>query len=478
MPHPVAVPAPLAKTMLGLLLAVAACACGQARADAIDDFVDAQMQHQHIPGVAVAIIRHGEPYRVQGYGLANLEHHVPVHPDTLFQSGSIGKQFTSMLVMLLVQDGKIDLDTSVRHYLPDAPPAWQDIKVRNLLNHTGGLGDAKLDLHAEYSEQDLLNLYYATPLKFSAGRRWEYSNEGYVTLGVIIHKVSGRFYGDLLAERVFAPLGMHTARIISDRDVIPNRSAGYDYVDGAFKNQDWVSASLNTTADGALYLSPLDYVQWENALRQRALLTAQSWQQVLRPAPLADGSTYPYGFGWGLTSTADGRKVWQHGGAWQGFRTYIRRYDQDGITFVVLANASNAVTRVLVQGIAERYDARYRLPPAQPASDDAPALGKTLATIVRKAGGDAATPEAGLSPQQWTSTLADIREAVDQAGGGCDATALALYRSSRNGDRIEKVYRTPCAQGALQLGVALAGTSTIANITAHRIETVDESLPL
>nr|AIA92829.1 beta-lactamase [uncultured Rhodothermus sp.] len=163
--------------------------------------------------------------------------------------------------MLLVQDGVLALDAPIRRYLPDAPDSWQPITLRHLLNHTGGLGDADLDLHREYDDDALLEAYYATPLAFPAGRRWRYSNEGYATVGILVKKVTGRFYGDLLAERVFGPLGMRTARVISDRDVIRNRASGYETEAGDYRNQDWVSASLNRTADGSLYLSALDYVQ-------------------------------------------------------------------------------------------------------------------------------------------------------------------------------------------------------------------------
>ena len=139
---------------------------------------------------------------------------------------------------------------------------------------------------------------YALELQFEPGAKYEYSNTGYLLLGVIIHKVSGQFYGDLLAERVFRPLGMSTARVISEADIVPHRAAGYQLVDGQVKNQDWVAPSLNTTADGALYLSALDMVAWDKGLRAGAILKPDSWKQVYTPVRLNSGEDYPYGFGW------------------------------------------------------------------------------------------------------------------------------------------------------------------------------------
>ena len=128
-------------------------------ADAIDDFVNQELVRQTVPGVAVGIMHHGELVRAAGYGYANIEHHVPVHPDTVFQSGSIGKQFTAAAVMLLVEDGKVKLDESIRSYLPKAPKPWQPITVRHMLTHTSGIaGDPGMELRKDYSDDELLDL--------------------------------------------------------------------------------------------------------------------------------------------------------------------------------------------------------------------------------------------------------------------------------------------------------------------------------
>jgi CubicO group peptidase (beta-lactamase class C family) len=263
--------------------------------DKVDEYVAAEMKQQRIPGVSVALIKNGEVVKLKGYGLANVEHQVPVKPETIFQSGSVGKQFTAMAVMMLVQEGKLNLDDPISKYFTDAPATWSNIKVRHLLSHTSGIPDYeqganRLDLRRDYKEDELLKFAEALPLDFQPGEKWKYSNTGYVLLGILIHKVTGQFYGDLLHDRIFAPLGMTTACVISEADIVPNRAAGYQLVNDEIKNQDWVAPKLNTTADGSLYLTALDMTKWEAALRERRLLKSSSYDQMWTSFVLNDGN--------------------------------------------------------------------------------------------------------------------------------------------------------------------------------------------
>jgi CubicO group peptidase (beta-lactamase class C family) len=343
-------------------------------ADPIDEFVRAEMNRQQVPGVAVAIVRRGEVERARGYGFANVEHRVPVGPATIFQSGSVGKQFTAAVVMWLVEDGRIGLDEPVTKYLPEAPAGWGDITVRHLLTHTSGIPDytpQDVDRRRDYTEDELARMAFGLTREFPPGTRWNYSNTGYVLLGVIVRRASGRFYGDILAERVFAPLGMSTARVISEADIVPDRAAGYRLVDGALRNQEWVSPVLNTTADGSLYVSVLDLVAWDRGLRAKAVLRPESWAQVFEPVRLASGNPYPYGFGWSIDTVAGQTRV-HHGGSWQGFQAYIARYLGDELTIVVLANLAQADTSRFVDGIAALLNPALTRPAPAPITDEAP----------------------------------------------------------------------------------------------------------
>ena len=224
-----------------MLLALVTVLAVSADLGPVDAFVRAEMERQKVPGVAVAIVRGGDVVEARGYGLANVEHQVAVKPETIFQSGSVGKQFTSTVVMLLVEEGKLALSDPLTKFFPKAPAPWSGITVRHLLTHTSGIPDyteETLDYRKDYTEEELASLAFGLKLEFPPGSRWSYSNTGYVLLGIIVGKVSGRFYGDLLAERVFAPLGMKTARVISEEDIVPNRAAGYRLVGGQLKNQE------------------------------------------------------------------------------------------------------------------------------------------------------------------------------------------------------------------------------------------------
>ncbi len=208
-------------TVFGIiLLLIASCLAQDATTAKVDDFVKSEMQKQKIPGVSVAVVRNGGIVLAKGYGYSNVEHQIAVKPETIFQSGSVGKQFTATAVMMLVEEGKINLDEKIGKYLGDVPESWKDITVRNLLTHTSGMTDypQDFDYRRDYPEDELLTRAKAIPLGFQPGEKWQYSNLGYVTLGILIHKVSGKFYGDFLQERIFKPLGMTTARIINEAD--------------------------------------------------------------------------------------------------------------------------------------------------------------------------------------------------------------------------------------------------------------------
>jgi CubicO group peptidase (beta-lactamase class C family) len=340
--------------LLGVLLFTAMVRI--AAADRVSDFVNAYLKRKQVPGCALMIRHNGKVVLAAGYGFANLEHKVPVTPQTVFQSGSVGKQFTAMAVMLLVEEQKLALDEPISKHLP-VPASWSGITVRHLLTHTSGLGDypEKFSLQQDYTEDDLFNMIKTQPLGFTPGEKSSYSNLGYVTLGILIHKVSGEFYGDLLQKRVFAPLGMSHTRVISEADIIPNRAAGYRLKDGTLKNQEWVAPRLNTTADGSLYFTIEDIAKWDEALEKRKILSQASFEQMWRPVRLNDGSAAPYGFGWHIWKTDSGHRLVEHGGAWQGFAAYIGRYPDDRLCVAVLCNRAGARAGYIPKRVAGFY---------------------------------------------------------------------------------------------------------------------------
>jgi CubicO group peptidase (beta-lactamase class C family) len=324
----------------------------------LDAAIRAEMARQRIPGVAVGVVRAGNVVAATGYGLANVEHDVAVTADTIFQSGSLGKMFTSAVVMLLVDDGALALSDPIAKFFPGAPAFWSTITLRHLLSHTSGIPEytnGAIDLRRDYTEDDLAGMAYRLKPEFPAGEKWKYSNTGYVLLGIIVRKASGKFYGDLLAARIFEPLGMTTARVISEADIVPHRAAGYALVKGALKNQEWVSPSLNTTADGALYFSVKDLIAWDAGVRARRLLSAASWDAILSPGRLNDGKPHGYGFGWRI-DTRGGQPLYQHGGSWQGFKSHYARFARGDLSVIVLANLRQAIPERIVDAVAAAID--------------------------------------------------------------------------------------------------------------------------
>jgi hypothetical protein len=180
--------------------------------------------------------------------------------------------------------------------------------------------------------------------------------------------LTSKFYGDFLVERIFTPLGMNTARIISEADIVGNRAAGYRLVNGELKNQNWVSPSLNTTADGSLYLTILDMIKWDAALSSERLLKRSSLEQMWTPARLNDARQKHYGFGWHTNVIHDNRVIF-HGGGWQGFKSFITRLPDERLTIVFFANLWQTNEYRLARGLLSIFHSEFTLIAEQPQED-------------------------------------------------------------------------------------------------------------
>ena len=441
----------------------------QATLARIDSVVRAEMTRQRIPGVAVAVVKGGAVMLSKGYGESNIEHHVPVTASTMFQSGSVGKQFTSAAVMLLVEEGKLGLGDSITKYFPAAPASWRGITVRHLLTHTSGIPDYTtdaMDYRRDYTEDELAQMAFGLTPEFPPGSRWNYSNTGYVLLGIIIHKASGKFYGDVLRERVFTPLGMSTARVISEEDIIPNRAAGYRLARGELKNQEWVAPKLNTTADGSLYLSLQDYIAWDRGLRAKKILSPENWATVYTPVTLTSGKRYPYGFGWSIDTVAGQLRI-HHGGAWQGFQTYISRYIGDDMTIVALSNLGGSQPGLIVDGIAAMLDPALAPKPLAPMADREPKVRAQLETIL------AATRDGRLTPNDFAYVRAGFFPGAAKAyqamlAGVGAPDSVTLYGRTVLGD--DRIYTYDVGYGAkvFRVRLGLAPDDKVSVFTVRR----------
>jgi CubicO group peptidase (beta-lactamase class C family) len=276
--------------------------------------------------------------------------------------------------MMLVEEGKVGLDDSIVKYFPNAPESWKPILIRNLLSHTSGLAEYETPersgpkgpfyLRLDFTEDQLVNKIEELPIEFKPGEKWDYRNTNYVLLGVMIHRVTGKFYADFLQERIFKPWYMTSTRLISDADIIPNRASGYRIEGKKLRNQEWVSPTFNSTADGTLYFNVLDLAKWDEALYGTSLLKQSSLDRIWTVFPLNDGKPNPahYGFGWDIDAV-NGHKVIEHGGAWQGFTCAILRYVDDSLTVTVLTNLAGARPGVIAHAVAALVNPALAPPP-------------------------------------------------------------------------------------------------------------------
>ena len=262
----------------------------------------------------------------------------------------------------------MDLEASVRRYLPETPESWQPIRIRHLLTHSSGIPDYTgddFDYRKDYSDEELVRMAAELPLEFPAGERWNYSNTGYVILGIVMTRVTGTPYYEFLRARIFDPAGMPTIRVITEAGVVPNRAHGYLPSEDGWTHAAWVSPKLNTTADGSMLLSLRDMIAWNEAVRNRRVLKSESWERMLSPMVLNSGRTHPYGLGWFL-GEAGGQVVNEHGGTWQGFVTQYTRFTGDDLAVVVLSNARTPAPGPLATQVAALFN--EALEPAPPPS--------------------------------------------------------------------------------------------------------------
>lgn len=323
------------------------------------------------PGLAALVRQNGKTVFERGYGVGDLRSGVRLDARTNFRLASFTKQFTAMAIMLLVHDGKLRYDESLTEVFPDFPDYGKTITVRNLLNHVSGLPDYEELMEAaekasgsmwspekQIQDEEVLKLLETDQSgKFAPGTSWSYSNSGYVVLGLVVAKTSGKAYGEFLHERIFAPLKMnHTIVYQKGKNEVANRAFGHSKENDLFKETDQSSTSA-TLGDGGIYSNLEDLAKWDDALRNHTLLSEKEMRPALTPVKLNDGSephwpTQPngdnlhpgkpvsYGFGWFLDPYNGHARMW-HTGSTMGFRTVIERFLGENLTIIILSNRTD-----------------------------------------------------------------------------------------------------------------------------------------
>lgn len=351
----VIVPRALVRGVLGALALLAAgCAPrGQDLAPRIDGLM--QAYRGDAPGAAVLVLEDGVPVFRRAYGLADLEHRIKATAATNYRLASMTKQFTAAAILLLAQDGRLNLDDPVRKWLPSLPAAADAVTIRQLLTHTAGLIDYEDLIPADATEQvhdaDVLRLLERENRGyFEPGTRYRYSNTGYSLLSLIVARASGRDFASFLRERIFVPLGMYaTLAYEAGVSIVPHRAFGYS-ADGRGWTRTDQSLTSAVLGDGGIYSSIDDLAKWDAALYDTLLLSRESLAAAFTPATDTDDPEVRYGFGWRIT----GETLW-HSGETIGFRNVIVRFPRRHFTVIVLTNRDEPEPYRLALSIARLY---------------------------------------------------------------------------------------------------------------------------
>jgi CubicO group peptidase (beta-lactamase class C family) len=411
-----------APLVLAALVLAAAGVSGQDHRQTIDtifkDFASDQS-----PGCAIGAARGDVPIASKAYGLADLEHHIPLTPQSVFYMASVSKQFTALSILLLERDGKLQLEDRVRTYLPELPEYAAGITIRHLLHHTSGLRDY-LTLSAlagnppdhVITERGVLNaLARQLRLNFEPGDEHLYSNSGYVLLSIIIHRVSGRPLDEFARERIFTPLGMRHTRFQHDHTApIPGRAIGY-----VRRGETWRIANslLDVVGDGGMYSTVDDMLRWAAAFERPEFSPLLSRMQ--QPGTLKNGNAIANGYGMGLSQgTSRGVLTVSHSGALAGYRTNFVRVPGEKLTVVTLCNNARANVTRLTQMVAELY---------APAGMSAPAAVAPAAPPQAPSQAPTQTPV----PREFGQALAGVYysaelEATYRIVAGSDAVTLEM----------------------------------------------------
>lgn len=411
------------------------------RLDRVDELVNQHLAERQIPGACVAVLKNGGLVKAAAYGLADVELSVPATAETVFRIQSVSKQFTATGVMLLVEDGRMELDDPVSRHLDGCPAAWQSMAVRHLLAQTSGLVDfinePTVDLRLDATEEELFKSIADRPLKFQPGDAWDYSNSNYHLLAMIIRKASGQWYGDFLADRIFKPLDMRRTAVIRADEIVLGRAMGYFRERGRLQPGSFVAPSIAGYGGGGIRSTVLDLAKWDAAMHAERLLPSAALDQMSTPVKLNNGTMHPYGFGWEIDQVANHRRIW-HAGNWTGFSAQIDRYVDDQLTVIVLANLADAPLAKLAREIAGVYLPDLRPPLYRPIADKEPQMTARFFDVLRRSHDGQLRPD-DFTPDVWAYLASRMEQTrLDMAAIG-PIKKLSLVERTDQGD--ERSYR-------------------------------------
>lgn len=324
-----------------------------AGADPVKALLKTEMQAHHVSGMACLVVKNSRSVTRFFAGSPNLEWPSRVDENTVFEIGSVSKQFAAASILLLVQDGKLSLDDNIIKFFTNAPDAWKDVKVRHLLSHTSGIanydGLEGFELRQHLTPAQFIERLGRQPMQFAPGEDWSYCNSGFNLLGYIVENVSGKNYWDFLRERIFTPLQMTSTTRRDPWLVISNRAAGYVFTNGAYAARDYDLTDL--FAAGAIVSTVGDLAKWDAALTGGRLFAESSRQRWWTPARLNSGQAVEhkrngepgsYGFGWFISSVNGHRNI-GHTGVTSGFSAANELFPDDHLAIIILSNTDEGV---------------------------------------------------------------------------------------------------------------------------------------
>ncbi len=461
---------------------------------AVLDSTFARWGSTHGPGCTVGVDFAGTR-TTRAYGMANLEYGVPLRPESVIESGSVAKQFTSAAVALLALRGRLSLDDDIRRHLPEVPDFGTPITIRNLLQHTSGLRDQwallsiqgfppGTEVHTLARILDLVQ--HQQRLNFSPGSEYLYSNTGYALAAIIIQRVSGKSLADFSRDELFTPLGMTRTEWRADyRKVVADRATAYAPTAGGWLQD---MPFTNVHGNGGLLTTVDDLLRWNEALTKGTIPGGAALVALLEtPGKLNDGS--PIGYGLGLSiGTFRGLRAVNHGGATAGYRTFLARWPTRDLSVAVLCNAASADAGGAANRIAIQL---LGLPAAEPAPGPAVAIEagelQTMAGLYRDSTSDQTVTFRVAGGGLTASNGGPQASLVHLGNGRFWHAAAGEFRFERKGDRWEVVqyadawrrFRPEPAGGTTAPLTDYAGEYRSPELeVTYRIEPQDQALVL
>jgi D-alanyl-D-alanine carboxypeptidase len=340
-----------------LLLFLLIRATGFAQTDSTDLIVQKLMKDQRITGLSLAVVKNGKTTVNKGYGLANVEHSIPVNSETVIRLGSVSKQFFATAILKLAQDGCLSIQDSVHKFFPDAPETWRPIQVKHLLSHSSGLKREGPAYNNNIIQPDLaiIRSAYSLPLDFKTNEKYQYCNLAYYMLAEIITQVSKMPWQNYIRDNLFLPAGMKNSGMTDFYPIIPHRASGYMHKGDTLVNAE---AMYAVRPSGGFLSTSSDMIRWNKVLdEKKIILTKENWNLLWTPfikvSDKPESKAY-YGFGWQIEDYK-GHKVVMHSGANTGFRSTYIRFVNDGLSIIILTNTDEANPGVIARTLADHY---------------------------------------------------------------------------------------------------------------------------